>query len=102
MESNSARDPFALADDRVVAEHERDERHEVDHEAHEARDGHVDAAQSQRALLRGAEISDGERECREDGSHGEHPSVADAILQFLAGDACNLCEFDAHGQCAPR
>jgi U3 small nucleolar RNA-associated protein 14 len=46
---------LALADDGVEAEHQRDQRNQVDHQADQAGDGELDRAKPDRALLRAAE-----------------------------------------------
>jgi hypothetical protein len=46
------RTALAFADDGVEAEHQRDQRDEIDDQADEARDGDLDRAETDRTLLR--------------------------------------------------
>ena len=43
-----------------------------------------------RALLRRAEVGDDQREDGKHQRHGQHPAIADAVPEFLAGDGGDL------------
>ena len=79
-----------LADDRVVGQQQRDQRHEKDRQAGEADDGDSERADLDRAGGRGAEKGERERQRRKKRGRRDDPAIAHAVAQFLAGDDQDL------------
>ena len=84
---------FTFAHDGVEAKQQRDQRHQIDHQAHQTGDGELDGADAHRALLRTAGVGNDDGEHGKHEGNSEHPAVAQAVAEFLGRNGGNLSQF---------
>ncbi|MCY1549498.1 hypothetical protein D9M68_856670 [compost metagenome] len=86
---------FDLANDGIVRDQKRNQRHQKDRQARQADDHHVEAARPDIAGGCASKKGQRQRECGEDQCRRKNPAVAHALANFLGRYNQNVAHYAA-------